>query len=137
MKNMNPLIKTFSSVALAAVTLTAFSVEAAYKVVEVANGGSISGTVTLKKDPKSAHKVYKIKKDVEVCGSGERKIDYVQNNGKALLNTVVYLTKVKKGEVISMRTRGQTAEHEAAWQEAPGGAAWAAGRSGSVRTSTV
>ncbi len=101
MKNMNPLIKTFSSVALAAVTLTAFSVEAAYKVVEVANGGSISGTVTLKKDPKSAHKVYKIKKDVEVCGSGERKIDYVQTNGKALLNTVVYLTKVKKGKAWS------------------------------------
>lgn len=95
---------TAAALATAAATLP-FTTSAAYKVVEVSNGGTISGSVTLKKAaPKSAHKVYNIKKDTAVCGSGERIVDYVTTNGKALLNTVVYLTKVKEGK---------------AWGEAP------------------
>ena len=78
---------------------TPFTAVAGYKVIDVANGGTISGTVSLKKAaPKSAHKVYNIKKDTAVGGSGERVVDYVQTNGKALLNTIVYLAKVKEGK---------------------------------------
>ncbi len=94
------LSRTLSAAALAtAAAAIPFTTAAAYKVVDVTNGGTISGTVTLKKaPPKSAHKVYHIKKDNAVCGDGERVVDYVQTNGKALLNTVVYLTKVKQGK---------------------------------------
>ncbi len=99
MKSSKRLLKTLSAVAITAAAFAPIHAEAGYKVVDVANGGTITGTVTLKKAaPKSAHKVYNIKKDTAVCGSGERIVDYVQTNGKALLNTVVYLTKVKQGK---------------------------------------
>ena len=100
MKTIQHLSRTLSAAAIATATLAApLAVEAGYKVVDVANGGTISGSVTLKKGaPKSPHKVYNIKKDNKVCGSGERVVDYVQTNGKALLNTVVYLIKVKEGK---------------------------------------
>ncbi len=91
---------TLGAAAITAAALaTPFTAAAAYKVADVANGGTISGTVTLKKaPPKSAHKVYNIKKDIDICGSGKRVVDYVRTNGKALLDTVVYLTKVKEGK---------------------------------------
>ncbi|MBC8518984.1 MAG: hypothetical protein H8D24_01060 [Gammaproteobacteria bacterium] len=99
MKTSKRLLKTLSAVAITAAAFTPLSSEAGYKVVDVANGGTITGTVTLKKAaPKSAHKVYDIKKDNAVCGNDQRIIDYVQTNGKALLNAVVYLTKVKSGK---------------------------------------
>lgn len=96
---MKTLSRTLTAAALVTAAALPLSASAAYKVVEVANGGTISGSVTLKKKaPKSAHKVYNIKKDNAACGSGERVVDYVQTNGKALLNTVVYLSKVKQGK---------------------------------------
>ncbi|MBT3347775.1 MAG: hypothetical protein HOM84_00165 [Thiotrichales bacterium] len=99
MKTPTNLLKTISAIALTAAALSPLNSIAAYKVVDVTNGGTITGTVTLKKAaPKSAHKVYDIKKDNSVCGSDQRIIDYVKTNGKALLNTIVYLTKVKSGK---------------------------------------
>lgn len=74
------------------------SVSAAkYQVVEVNNGGSISGKVTFQgEDP--APKVYAIAKDPDVCGTGNREVDYVIVSNGALNDVVVFLDKVKSGK---------------------------------------
>ncbi|MES0328296.1 MAG: carboxypeptidase-like regulatory domain-containing protein [Gammaproteobacteria bacterium] len=90
--------KTLLTCALLSASLLASPVFAAkYKVIDVANGGTISGKVTFKgNDP--APTVYPITKDNDVCGSGNREIDYVKVNNGALNDAVVYLTKVKEGK---------------------------------------
>ncbi len=70
---------------------------ASYTAVEVKDGGSVSGKVTFSgTDP--APKVYAITKDQDVCGTGDREIDFVKVNNGALTDVVVYLDKVKKGK---------------------------------------
>ncbi|MDM8567062.1 carboxypeptidase-like regulatory domain-containing protein [Candidatus Halobeggiatoa sp. HSG11] len=69
----------------------------AYDVVEVKDGGTITGKITFSgKD--TPPKKYTVTKDIEVCGSGEREIDYVEVNDGVLANVVVYVDKVKKGK---------------------------------------
>lgn len=78
----------------------AFSLSAAaasYEVVEVADGGTLTGKVTFAGDD-PAPKVFTISKDTEVCGTGNREIDYVRVTGGALNDTIVYLDKVKSGK---------------------------------------
>jgi len=94
---MNKVISTLSIMIAICVPLTAV---AAYKVVDVSNGGSVTGKVTFSgKDP--AAKSYLINKDPEVCGSGQREIDFVVVNNGVLSDVVVYLDKVKKGKAFS------------------------------------
>jgi len=70
---------------------------AKYKVVDVANGGSISGTVNFSgKDPDPV--VFKISKDNDVCGNGTREVDFVRTSGGKLKDVMVYLQKVKQGK---------------------------------------
>lgn len=70
---------------------------AAYKEVTVSDGGSVTGSVNFKgKD--QPPKVYSITKDNDVCGTGTRQIDYVRVNNGKLLDTVVYLDKIKQGK---------------------------------------
>jgi len=70
---------------------------APYKVAEVKDGGSISGKVTFSgKDP--APRIYNIAKDNEVCGTGDREVDYVKVSNGGLSDVVVYLDKVKTGK---------------------------------------
>ncbi len=77
---------------------------AKYKVIDVANGGSISGKVSFTgKDPSPL--VFKISKDNDVCGTGNREIDYVRVNGGALTDVVVYLDKVKQGKAFNASER--------------------------------
>lgn len=73
---------------------------AAYKVTEVANGGTVTGKVTFKGDD-PAPQVYTITKDPEVCGTGNREVDVVRVNNGALTDVVVYLEKVKAGKAFS------------------------------------
>ncbi len=69
----------------------------AYDVVPVEGGGTISGKVTFSgSDP--APKRFAITKDNDTCGTGDRGVDFVRLNGKALTNAVVYLDKVKSGK---------------------------------------
>ncbi len=68
-----------------------------YKEIEVANGGTISGRV-LAGDAQPETEPFLVTKDQEVCGEGERPIHWVRINGDALLDTVVYLEKVKEGK---------------------------------------
>jgi len=70
---------------------------AAYKETTVSNGGSITGTVNFKGKDRPP-KVYKITKDNDVCGTGTREIDYVRVKNGKLLDTVVYLNKIKQGK---------------------------------------
>lgn len=89
-----------SSIALG-LTLGATSVQAAkYKVIEVKDGGTITGKVTFKgTDP--APKVFAITKDLDTCGKGDREIDFVKVNDGGLNDVVVYLTKVKEGKAFN------------------------------------
>jgi hypothetical protein len=70
---------------------------AKYKVVDVGDGGSISGKVMFTGDA-PVPIAYKISKDNEVCGSGNREVNYVRVNNGALTDVVVYLDKVKQGK---------------------------------------
>ncbi|QYZ65093.1 MAG: hypothetical protein OI74_05030 [Gammaproteobacteria bacterium (ex Lamellibrachia satsuma)] len=70
---------------------------AKYKEVSVSNGGTITGKVSFAGKDK-APKTYKISKDNDVCGTGIREIDYVRVNNGSLMDTVVYLDKVKTGK---------------------------------------
>ncbi len=84
-------IAIFSSLLLLTATV------AAYDVVDVKDGGIVKGKVTfVGKD--TSPKTYTITKDTDVCGSGERVIDYVEVNDGVLANVVVYVDKVKKGK---------------------------------------
>lgn len=95
---MNKAITTITLLAAASLPLAAGA--AAYKVVDVANGGSISGKVSFSgTDP--APKIYAITKDNDTCGTGNREIDFVRVTNGALNDTVVYLKKVKSGKDFS------------------------------------
>ena len=92
---MNKILTAFTLIAAAGLPFTASA--AAYKVVDVTNGGTITGKVNFSgKDP--AAKIFTITKDNDVCGTGERNIDFVRVSNGALNDTVVYLKKMKSGK---------------------------------------
>ena len=68
-----------------------------YKVIEVKDGGTITGKVTFKGDD-PAPKVFAITKDPETCGKGDREIDFVKVKDGGLGDAVVFLAKVKEGK---------------------------------------
>ena len=89
--------KIIASIALATAATLSMPLMAGYKVVDVANGGSISGKVNFTgKD--AAPIIYKVAKDKDTCGTENRVIDYVDVKDGALRNVVVYLDKVKEGK---------------------------------------
>jgi len=73
---------------------------AKYKVVDVGDGGSISGKVSFSGNA-PAPVVYKISKNNDVCGDGNREVNYVRVNNGALADVVVYLDKVKQGKAFN------------------------------------
>ncbi len=91
---MKKLIATVVLATATAFTLPAF---AGYKVIDVNNGGTITGKVKFTgKDPEPV--VYKVTKDTGTCGTDNRVIDYVDVKDGALRNVVVFLVKVKQGK---------------------------------------
>ena len=70
---------------------------ASYKEVAVSNGGTITGTVSYSGKAKAA-KIYSVTKDNDVCGKEARKIEYVRVNNGKLMDSVVFLEKVKEGK---------------------------------------
>lgn len=76
------------------------AVAAKYQVAEVKDGGSIAGKVTFSGDDAPA-KIYSITKNPEVCGTGNREIDYVKVSNGALHDVVVFLDKVTSGKAFS------------------------------------
>jgi len=89
--------KLIASIAFATTATLAIPAIAAYKTVDVANGGSITGKVNFTGKDKAAQ-VYKVAKDTDTCGTANREIDYVDVKNGALRNVVVYLDKVKSGK---------------------------------------
>ncbi len=70
---------------------------AAYKVIDVKDGGSVSGKISFTgTDPDPL--IYAVTKDQDVCGSEDRQIDFVKVNNGMLGDVVVFLDKVKKGK---------------------------------------
>lgn len=95
---MNKAITAISLFAVVSLPMT--TVAATYKVIDVTNGGSITGKVSFTgTDP--APKIYTISKDNETCGTGEREIDFVRVTRGALNDSVVYLKKVTSGKDFS------------------------------------
>ncbi len=89
--------KIITSIAFATAATLSLPSMAGYKVIDVSNGGSISGKVNFTgKD--AAPIVYKVAKDKATCGTEDRVIDYVDVKDGALRNVVVYLDKVKAGK---------------------------------------
>ncbi|MCP3933406.1 MAG: hypothetical protein GY705_30420 [Bacteroidetes bacterium] len=95
-------MKKISIITSLTVTLLASPVvmAAKYKVIDVNDGGSISGKVSLK-GTAPAPVSYKITKDNDVCGTGNREINYVNSTNGALTDVVVYLKKVKQGKAFN------------------------------------
>lgn len=75
---------------------------ASYEVVEVQNGGTLSGQVIfIGTDP--APQSFVIDKNTDVCGNSQE-IDFVKVNNGALTDVVVYLHKVQFGKAFSDHT---------------------------------
>jgi len=92
---MNRYLTLLCAAGLATLPYTAHS--AAYQEGDVADGGTVTGKITFSgKDPDP--KVFKITKNTDVCGTGNREIDFVRVTGDALNDVVVYLDKVKAGK---------------------------------------
>lgn len=71
---------------------------AKYKVVAVKNGASVSGRVTLKGKQPPPERIL-ITKNKDVCGTGNRAVQWVPLGKKnGLTEMVVFLKKVKKGK---------------------------------------
>ncbi len=92
---MNKAITTMTLLAIASLPLAAGA--ASYKVIDVTNGGTISGKINFT-GPDPAPKIFAITKDNDVCGTGNREIDFVRVTNGALNDTVVYLKKIKAGK---------------------------------------
>jgi len=89
-----------SSLALGLVIGASTAYAGKYKVIEVKDGGSITGKVTFTgKDP--APKVFAVTKDQDVCGKEDRLLDFVKVKDGALSDVVVYLTKIKAGKAFN------------------------------------
>ncbi len=72
---------------------------AAYEVIEVQNGGTLSGKVVFSgTDP--APQSYTIDKSIDVCGNGQE-IDFVRVNNGLLSDVVVYVDKMQAGKAFS------------------------------------
>ncbi len=103
------MIRKLSTIAVLAIfsAISTNSMAAKYKVVDVADGGSISGKVMFDgSDP--APVTFKISKDNDVCGSGNREVDYVRVNNGGLADVVVYLDKVKQGKAFNDEDKDAT-----------------------------
>ena len=72
---------------------------AAYREVEVWDGGSVTGRVTFSGDlPVDAVERISISKNPEVCGTGYREIVWVDVERGALRGTFVFIDRIKEGK---------------------------------------
>ncbi|MBL6934273.1 MAG: hypothetical protein ISR48_02565 [Alphaproteobacteria bacterium] len=85
-----------------AATVLAFAPDgeaAAYKVVDVKNGGSITGKLIFEGDlPIDAIEQIPITKNPDVCGTGNREVVWVDVKDGTLRGAFVFLDKVKEGK---------------------------------------
>jgi hypothetical protein len=85
---------------IACVALLPFEAAAAaekYNEIEVTDGGTISGKVTLGSAAAETED-FLVTKDFVSCGTGTRTFEWVRASGEALLDAVVYVDKVAAGK---------------------------------------
>ncbi len=106
---MKKLLLALSIAGVCALPLN--SQAAAYKEGAVSDGGTITGSISFtgKDQPP---KVYGISKDNDVCGTGEREIDYVRVVDGHLMDTIVYLEKIKEGKAFPAEVGDATIDQE-------------------------
>ena len=103
--------KSFVSLALLGLLLPAGGPRAAdYVEREVTNGGTIVGQVMFAGIDQPPQ-VYSVTKDNAVCGTDERRIDYVRVEKGHLLDTIVYLHKVAEGKPFPDEVGDAAIEH--------------------------
>ena len=90
------LIAGYGAVLLAVVHVPASS-QSSYKEIEIAGGGSITGTVHLKGDPSIAERL-EITKDKSCCGSVKVCPRLVVNKSGGVKNAVIYLDRITEGK---------------------------------------
>ncbi|HHT9118943.1 MAG TPA: hypothetical protein ACFYD3_00135 [Candidatus Hypogeohydataceae bacterium YC41] len=97
------MLKKFLGMALGIGIITYTSLAQGYEVIEVTDGGTISGTVKLSGDIPSPEEL-NIDKDPEVCAKHMPRVSekiIVDNPTKGVKNAVVYLTGVSKGKAFT------------------------------------
>jgi len=93
-------MKTLLTALVVAGVATAFASPghaAKYKEITVSGGGTISGKVS-PGAAKEKSNSYIISKDTDICGTEDRNLPVVRIKSGGLLDTVVYLSKVKEGK---------------------------------------
>ena len=108
MKNF--IAKSVCAIALTSFVGTAFA--ATYQETEVADGGSIVGSVSAGAAV-SESKSYTISKDPEICGEGTRTVDFVRVNEGMLQDSVVFLTNIDEGKPFPEEIKTLTLTQEA------------------------
>ena len=92
---------TAASVGTVLVAPAAFA--ASYEVVQVTNGGTVDGVVTLAGQPPALAPI-KVTKNQDYCGATIANPVYAVGKNGALQNVVVYLKDVTKGKALSGET---------------------------------
>ncbi|MBT3353142.1 MAG: hypothetical protein HOC91_18845 [Nitrospinaceae bacterium] len=72
----------------------------AYEVIDVKNGGAITGKIAFSGSP-PAPAMHLITKDQSTCGKGKIEIREIDTKGGALRGVIVFLEKVKNGKAFS------------------------------------
>ena len=86
------------------------AVQAAYKEVDVGDGGSIQGMVMF--DGKVPTKTIIPTKDAEICGKKRKEPQILVGDNKGVQEAVVYLTEVKQGKAWGAATENPLLDQE-------------------------
>lgn len=97
----NGISRTISGMVAASAMVFALGTgaQAAYEVMDVSGGGSVSGKVSFTGDlPADAVEQIAITKNPDVCGKGNREVVWVDVKDGALRNTFVFIDKIDGGK---------------------------------------
>ena len=83
--------------ALALVSFAALAAAPPYEVIDVTDGGTVSGQVRLSAAPPSRPPI-KVEKDVPLCGATQADLTYVVGPDGALANVVVTIDDITRGK---------------------------------------
>ena len=109
-RGVNSVKNTVVPLAVAAFLLPAALHAADYIEKNAPDGGTIVGRVKFTGEDQPPV-VYSVTKDNAVCGTDERRIDYVRVENGHLLDTIVYLDKVSEGKAFPEELGEAVIEH--------------------------
>lgn len=103
---------TKTAIALAMLGLATSASAKGYKEVDVANGGSFTGTVSAGANEADSRS-YTISKDTGICGDGTRTVNFVEVTEGMLMNAVVFLSDIDEGKAFPEELMSLTLTQEA------------------------